>query len=231
MAADMALIHYLRPAGRQALGGSADLQGSGICLTRAALREVPWETDSVAEDREYHLRLLFDGIHAVFVPESVIYTVMEPSMETARGQELRWEGGRFGLARRYLATLVGKAWRRRGTGDSWPYLDAALDLTTPPFALLAAGTALMAGLNGLAWLAGASAGPALVWGLLLAGQAFYVFAGCVLARVPLRAYAALFVYGPVYAVAKVWYVLLLLSGVSRSWVPTPRRAAAPERAA
>lgn len=232
MAADMALIHYLRPAGRQALGGSADLQGSGICLTRAVLREVPWETSSVAEDREYHLRLLARGIHAVFVPEAVVYTVMEPSLETARGQELRWEGGRFGLARRYLATLLGKAWRRRhNAGEAWPYLDAAFDLAIPPFALLAAGTAALTALHGLAWLAGGPPGPALIWSLLLAGQAFYVFAGCALARVPARAYAALFVYGPLYAAAKVWYVLLLAGGGPRSWVPTPRRPASPERAA
>lgn len=226
MAADMALIHYLRPAGRQALGGSADIHGNGFCLTRAVLRRVPWETASVAEDHEYHLRLLFHGVRSVFVPSAQVYTVMEPTMKTARSQELRWEGGRFGLARRSLGALLGVAWARR----SWTHLDAALDLAIPPFALLAAGTAGMAALHALHWLTGGTGLPALLWAGLLAGQAFYVFAGCALARVPARAYAALFVYGPLYAITKVWYCLLVAFGGSRGWVPTPRKAAA-EKAA
>jgi cellulose synthase/poly-beta-1,6-N-acetylglucosamine synthase-like glycosyltransferase len=231
MAADMALVHYLRPAGRQALGGSADLQGNGICLTRAVLREVPWETVSIAEDHEYHLRLLFRGIHSVFVPEAVVNTVMEPTMETARGQELRWEGGRWALVRRSFVPLCRAAWR--AGRDGWPYVDALLDLTTPPFALLAAATAGMAGLHGLAWLLGGPGLPAAIWGALLAGQAFYVFAGCALAGVPARAYAALFVYGPLYAAAKVGCYVSLARGGARGWAPTPRRAeaSAPERAA
>src|SRR5262249_42540181 len=113
MTADMALIHYLRPRGRQALGASVGLQGNGVCLTRELLRRVPWETASVAEDQEYHLRLLFRGYRSVFVPGAVVYTVMEPSMATARDQELRWEGGRLALARQHLGPLLREAWRRR----------------------------------------------------------------------------------------------------------------------
>jgi hypothetical protein len=152
---------------------------------------------------------------------------MEPTMKTARSQELRWEGGRFALARRHLGALLRAAWRQR----AWLHLDAALDLTTPPFALLAAGTAGMAALHALIWLAGGPGLPAALWAALLAGQTFYVLAGCALARVPVRAYAALAVYGPLYAVAKVWYCILVAAGGSREWVPTPRRVAAvPDKA-
>src|SRR5207249_10260561 len=38
MAGDLALVHLLRPLGRRALGGSAGLQGHGMCLTRELLR-------------------------------------------------------------------------------------------------------------------------------------------------------------------------------------------------
>ena len=180
----------------------------------------------MAEDHEYHLRLLFQGFRAVFVPHAVVDTVMEPTMATARSQELRWEGGKFGLARRDLGPLLqaalrpGLSWR-----DRWVYLDAALDLATPPFALLAAGTAGMMSLHGLAWLAGGSPVLTFAWGGLVALQAFYVFAGCALARVPARAYIALFVYGPLYATAKVWYCVLVACGGARDWVPTPRKPA------
>src|SRR5262245_12485623 len=227
MTADMALIHYLRPLGRQALGGSAALQGNGGCLTREVLRRVPWEAASVAEDQEYHLRLLSRGYRSVFVPRAVVYTVMEPSMATARDQELRWEGGRLALARQHVGPLLREAWRRR----SWTCLDAAIDLVTPPFALLAAGTAVVTALAVLLWLRGGPGLPALLGGLAVAGQALYVFAGCVLARVPLRAYGALVVYGPLYAAAKVWCCLQVACGRARVWVPTPRRARPERRAA
>jgi len=232
MAADMALIHYLRPVGRQALGGSADLQGNGICLRREVLRWVPWETTTLAEDHEYHARLLARGFTSVFVPEAVVYTVMEPTMASARSQELRWEGGRFALARRTVGPLLRLAWARRGQG-AWACVDTALDLTTPPFALLAAGTGAMTAAHVAWWLAGGPGLPAALWALLLAGQAFYVLAGCALARVPARAYVALAVYGPLYAATKVWYCLLLaVGGGLPAWVPTPRRpVVSSERAA
>jgi cellulose synthase/poly-beta-1,6-N-acetylglucosamine synthase-like glycosyltransferase len=230
MAADMALVHYLRPVGRQALGASADIHGNGFCLTRAVLRQVPWETVSVVEDHEYHVRLLFQGIRGVFVPEAVVFTLMEPTMASARGQELRWEGGHAALARRYVRPLLRTAWARR-RGGWWPCLDAAVELATPPFALLAAGTAAMTALHALWWWAGGPGLPAGLWAGLLAGQAAYVLAGCALARVPLRAYAALLVYGPLYALTKVWYCLVVARGGAPAWIPTPRRAAAPERAA
>ena len=231
MAADFALVYCLRPAGRNALGASAEVQGP-VALTPGVLREVPWETTSVAEDREYHLRLVLHGLRSVFVPEAVVYTVMEPTMAAARQQEMRWEGGRLGLARRYLGRLLRSAWHARGPGQRWLYLDTALDLAVPPFALLAAGTAAMTALQALAFALGRGPGVlAVLWAMLLAGQAFYVFAGCALARVPPRAYAALFVYGPLFAAAKVGCFVALARGGARAWVPTARRPASTERPA
>jgi cellulose synthase/poly-beta-1,6-N-acetylglucosamine synthase-like glycosyltransferase len=220
MAADLALVHYLRPLGRRALGGSAGLQGNGSCLTAAVLRRVPWRTRSVAEDQEYHLRLVMAGVDVCFVPGAEVRTVMEPTLEAAEGQELRWEGGRLEVARAHLPALLGTAWRRR----SWRCLDAALDLTTPPFALLASGTALAAGIHALAWLLGGPAGPMAVWGVLLAAQAFYVLAGCALARVPAKSYLALVVFAPLYALGKVWVCARVSWRGTAVWIPTPRRA-------
>jgi hypothetical protein len=145
-------------------------------------------------------------------------------MATAREQELRWEGGRMALARRRLGDLLRAAWSRR-RGRWWPCLAAALELTVPPLALLAAGTAAMLALHAAIWLTGGSSWPVVLWSTILAGQLLYVLAGCALAGVPGRAYAALVVYGPIYAVAKIGCVVALARGASRGWVPTPRAAA------
>jgi cellulose synthase/poly-beta-1,6-N-acetylglucosamine synthase-like glycosyltransferase len=220
MAADLALVHYLRPLGRQRLGASAGLQGNGSCLTRRALRRVPWHTRSVAEDQEYHLRLVLAGLRVRFVPAALVDTVMEPTQAAAEGQERRWEGGRLELARVHLGRLLRAAWTRR----SWPCLDTALDLATPPFALLAAGTALMAVLRTGIWLAGGPAMPAALWIGLSGAQAGYVLAGCVLARVPAKAYLALVLFAPLYALGKIRLCARLAWQGGAVWIPTARRA-------
>ena len=220
MAADLALVHYLRPLGRQTLGASAGLQGNGSCLTRAVLDRVPWRTSSVAEDQEYHLRLVLAGFRARFVPEAVVETVMEPTLAAADGQELRWEGGRLEIAKAHLPQLLRTAWATR----SWPCLDTALDLATPPFALLAAGTAFMAALHAGIWLAGGPDGvAAALWAALLGAQATYVLAGCALARVPAKAYAALALFAPVYAFNKIRICARVGWRGTAVWIPTARR--------
>src|SRR5262245_24056268 len=88
MAGDLALVHFLRPLARRALRTSAGLQGNGMCLTRALLEAVPWSAVSVAEDQEYHLRLVHAGVHVAFVPEALVPTVMQVTMRDARAQEL-----------------------------------------------------------------------------------------------------------------------------------------------
>jgi 1,2-diacylglycerol 3-beta-glucosyltransferase len=223
MAGDLALVHFLRPLARRRLGTSAGLQGNGVCLTRKVLEAVPWEAVSVAEDHEYHLRLVRAGIRVIFVPEAEVPTVMQARMRDARAQELRWEGGRFRLARIQVPGLLAEAWRQRSWRRSWMCLETALDLTTPPFALLALGTTAFLGLHAALWLTGGSATGVLAWAALLGGQAFYVLVGCVLARVPLKTYAALAVYGPLYALMKVWYCGQVAVGVAHhQWVPTQR---------
>lgn len=221
MAGDQALIHFLRPLGRQTLGASAGIEGNGVCLTRASLSRVPWQTRSVAEDREYHAQLVAAGVHVRFVPKAEVAAIMEPTMEAAESQELRWEGGRFQVAREHVPTLLWAAWRLR----SWPCLDAALDLAIPPFSLLAAATGLMTGAHTIAWLAGGSVASAALWGGLLVAQAFYMLTGCALAGVPTRTYLALVFFAPRYAFSKVGICAQLVRRKTVAWKPTVRRTA------
>ena len=47
------LYNYVRPMGRRVIGCSAGLRGNGMCFRTEALRTVPWEAYSLAEDLEY----------------------------------------------------------------------------------------------------------------------------------------------------------------------------------
>jgi 1,2-diacylglycerol 3-beta-glucosyltransferase len=225
MAGDLALVHYLRPLARGTLGASAGLQGNGMCLTRQVLEAEPWDAVSVTEDQEYHLRLVHRGIRVVFVPAAEVPTTMQVTMRDARAQELRWEGGRFRLARRNVGSLLAATCRGRSWSASWLCLDAVLDLTTPPFALLVLVTVAGLASRALGWAGGGAGVRMLPWAALLLAQTFYVLVGCALAKVPARTYVALILYGPLYALAKVWCCAQLVFGASQEWIPTVRERA------
>ncbi len=125
------LYNYVRPLGRNALGGSSGLRGNGMCFSTSMLREFPWNAYSVTEDLEYGLQLLLKGVSVTFAPEAVVYAVMPADPKNAEGQRARWEGGRFAVIRRYAIPLLGKAAR-----GSLACLDAFFDLVVPALVTL-----------------------------------------------------------------------------------------------
>jgi cellulose synthase/poly-beta-1,6-N-acetylglucosamine synthase-like glycosyltransferase len=132
-AAAMAARTYLRPLGRDAIGGSAGLHGNGMVFRSEVFGRHPW-THHLTEDVEQHLQLLLDGTLVRFAPDAVLEAEMPTTLAASRTQHERWEGGRFDLARRYVPTLL----RRAVVGGEAPrraYLDAALDQFVPPLSI------------------------------------------------------------------------------------------------
>jgi N-acetylglucosaminyldiphosphoundecaprenol N-acetyl-beta-D-mannosaminyltransferase len=126
------LFHRVRFTGRARLGMSANLVGNGMLFSTDVLEAHPWDAFTGVEDLEYSIRLRLAGIATRFAPAA---HVMGPGSASAAGalkQRLRWEGGRFHVARGWLWTLVRESARRRDAG----LLGAALDLATPPLGLL-----------------------------------------------------------------------------------------------
>jgi hypothetical protein len=174
--AGFALMHRVRPRGRRALGLSADLFGTGMAFRADLLRAVPWESFSVTEDAEYHLRLLEAGVPVRYAEAGAVLSPMPAGGAGAEAQQLRWESGNAALARRTVGRLVA-----RGLAERDPQLvHAGLEQLVPPQTALLAG----AGGSGLAGLALRSrplvAGAALV----AAGQAAYVLGGLRAAGAP-----------------------------------------------
>ncbi len=208
----LAALHYLRPLGRMALGGSAGLKGNGMVFAAELARRYEWPA-SLTEDIEYHMALILGGERVFFAPDAVIWAEMPGTLAAADTQNARWERGRLEMVRRYVPRLLREALARR----SFLLFDAAVEQLIPPFSLVAA-AALVA--LALAPLAGA---PALALALLLIGSlAFYILAGLVLAGAPRRIYQAL-LYAPVFLVWKLWLYARVALGRDRSgWVRTAR---------
>src|SRR5205814_8518557 len=88
------LINTVRPAGRERLGLSAGLLGTGMAFRRDLLRRLPWDAFSVAEDQEYHARLVLAGERVAFAREASVSSAMPAGLRAARTQQERWEGGK-----------------------------------------------------------------------------------------------------------------------------------------
>jgi 1,2-diacylglycerol 3-beta-glucosyltransferase len=215
-AAAFALWNNVRPMGKDQLGLSCGLLGTGMAFRRDVLERVPWRAFSVAEDAEYHARLVAAGEHVAFVPEASVTSNM-PVRLGETDQQLRWESGRTAVARAWTPRLVAAGLRARDHRA----VHAGLELAIPAQSLQLAG-----GLAG-ALAAGLSGRPALVRVALanLCAQAVYVLGGLALAGAPRAAYRGLLL-APVLVAHKLsLYARILTVGGPRAWVRTGRGTA------
>jgi hypothetical protein len=120
-------MNVLRPRGRAGLGFSTGIFGNGFALTAEALERVPFNADSIAEDVEYHTRLVSAGMRVEWIDEARVLAQLAVSSGARASQEARWEGGRIGVARRTTTRLVGGALR-----GHWRALETLADVWSLP---------------------------------------------------------------------------------------------------
>lgn len=211
--AGYALINHTRPMGRTRLGGTCGLNGNGMAFRTEILKERGWKAFSVVEDVEYGVRLLLDGVRAHYIADAKVVTGMPASSAQAAPQRRRWEGGRMQLCGMLLPSLLWAAVR----SFRWRYLDAALDLLTPPLSVLVM-------LQALLLVAALLLHPALALVALacVAGLVFHVFSGLYLSKAPRRVWVCL-AAAPFFVAWKIpIYATMLVRGGERTWRRTAR---------
>jgi glycosyltransferase involved in cell wall biosynthesis len=219
----LSLMNYIRPLGRNTLGGSSTLTGNGMCLTHELLKRHPWQAFGLSEDYQYYLSIVSSGEKVLFVPDADVRSVMPTTSRQLQTQDIRWES----------INPDASAWQRRigwsllGEGISrhnWARLDALVELLIPPLSVLVGGSVVL--LIGAVVLQ-APLQVALA-AALVAMLAVYVASAFVLLRPPLGVYRSL-VYAPAYVARKLWiyFVLRRLRKNTASWVRTSRTIEAP----
>jgi len=214
----LSLVNFIRPLGRNALGGSSTLTGNGMCLTPQLLARHPWQAFGLSEDYQYYLTLIASGERALFVPDARVNSVMPTTVRQLQAQDIRWETinpDARGWQRRIAWRLFADGVRKR----DWVRLDALAEMLTPPLSALVAGCALVV-VAAIALLAPVEfAVSALLCALLLAyvGSAFYLL------RPPAGVYHAL-IHAPAYVLRKLWvyFVLRRRRKHTSAWVRTAR---------
>jgi cellulose synthase/poly-beta-1,6-N-acetylglucosamine synthase-like glycosyltransferase len=203
-------FNLLRPRGRDYCGLSVGILGNGFGLARKTLEQVPFDAGSIAEDLEYHLRLVRAGLRVQFCGDTTVWSAVPAQSRAAAGQRARWEGGRFRMIREQAPGLALEVLQGR-----WRLLEPLLELLLLPLAfhvflllcLLAVPTEFgrWLALFGLGWVA------------------LHVAAALVIGRASWREVLALFA-APFYIVWKLTLGRHILKSASTdaAWVRTDR---------
>ncbi len=211
-----ALADTVRFLGKQRLGFSCGLVGTGMGFRRELLERTPWTATGLVEDGEYHLHLVLAGERAEFVPGASVSQAVPTSMRASSEQQARWERGRLQLIRNWSPRLLGAGLAKRDVVR----IQAGLECLLPPQSLIAAGNlgSLLAGLLlGYRRLSGLAA-------VSLVAQATFVLGGLRLVRAPAQVYRALLL-APLLVAAKMrLYARFLLGRGPSGWVRTEREA-------
>lgn len=106
-------FNVVRPIGRNRLGLSAGILGNGFAIRQEVLTQNPYNSLSVVEDLEYHIRLVLSGKKVQFLHEAKVWSGMPPSKQGEATQRSRWEGGRANAAVTWLGPLLRQLMRGR----------------------------------------------------------------------------------------------------------------------
>ena len=211
--AALAIVHDMRPAGREALGASVGLKGNGMAFRSGLVRQHGWPCNSVVEDLEYSLFLMEKGVRIHYNPDAIVYGEMPTSKRQAAPQRRRWEEGRFRIASRMIKRMLLQFVMRL----QLRYLDAVVDLLVPPLSILAALGALLLSTTALGL-------PEFFWQTASATGALflYVILGIARQKPPVYVWLALLA-APLFVLFKLGiYAKILLQNRKPAWVRTRR---------
>ena len=211
--AALVLMHRARTRGRQVLGLSCGLFGTGMAFKRSVLEAQSWDAYSLAEDVEFYLKLTDRGVKVDFAPEAVVHGDMPTTLKGSKTQNIRWEKGRVQMALKY-----GPKFFLQGIfGGKLLKLDAALQQSTPPLSITVS-------LSALLFIAALFTGNSILVGIGLATNLFllgHVLIGLLSARVPARVYLA-FAFMPWFIAWKLFVYGIAMLPKNQQWVRTER---------
>lgn len=199
---------------RTRIGWSADLGGTGMCFTPAALAAAGGFGESLTEDADLGARLAHVGHRVRWLHDLRIRDEKPTRIGVALRQRARWAAGRRGVARRHAGRLLIDAFRRRDFGRA----DLALRLIQPGRSFVALLSALTVVLSATAMRGVLLPWP--VWAAATAVQLGLPIAFLARERVARR---YLLAYPLLTIIAALWVPVRILSRLTRGWYRTPHQ--------
>lgn len=91
------LRNFLFYGGKESIGCSAMLSGTGMCLSRSVVDQHGWSAFSVAEDWEFSVSLLLNNVMIHFNPLARVFARESKGLKQASRQRLRWATGKYAV--------------------------------------------------------------------------------------------------------------------------------------
>lgn len=213
-AAAFNVFNHLRMAGNCSLFGSAPLKGLGMAFRVEVLKNNGWPAKSVVEDQELSLLLEQENIAVHYNPQAIIRSEMETDGVRAEKQRLRWEGGRFGLMRKYVPLFLCRIFN-----GQLGLIPPLVELAIPPLSLLVVLTAVLLGVSIVAFA------ESTFWVLvIMAALCIYVVSAQLQRGLDIKCWGYLMT-APLFVAWKLCiYMKMLFNGKVLSWGRTTRDA-------
>jgi hypothetical protein len=206
------VFNHLRPAGLNALGGTAGLRGNGMGFRSDVMVDHGWPAYSIVEDYEFSIKLLLRGIVVHYNPEAKVFSDMPTRRSVAETQRMRWEGMDRGLRRNLLWQVMKKYIAEPRSC----YLNALIGSFIPPFAKLVLFQSVLFCLFPLVYRFAAI--PLIFW---FVADAFYVTSGLLL-RGATRVEWGSLLRSPFYVLWKIPLYVRMRNTDSSVWHRTKR---------
>lgn len=199
------LRNFLFYGGKEAIGCSAMLSGTGMCLSRSVVDQHGWSAFSVAEDWEFSVSLQLHDVVIHFNPLARVYARESKGIKQASRQRLRWATGKYAVmtngARRLLVEGVSKG--------KVNLIDGAVTLAAPNYSSQASMT-LFAIVCSVILVQEPSWRFLLPWSIaVLASLAGYFLLGAMYTESPLKTLAGI----PYIAVFLPWRLSIEILGM------------------
>ena len=198
-------------AGKERLGITSMLSGTGMCFSRRIIDRLGWNAFSVGEDWEFSVALLLAGERIHFNRDARVRAAESHGFRQASRQRRRWASGRHGVAASSTGTLIGAGLHRRRP-ELW---DAALTMFAPTYS--SQGTLVILSLALAAFLRQDATWSWLLPVALAVASLFcaYFATGLVLTEAPMRALGGILLI-PAFLPWRVSIELLGAMGYGRS---------------
>jgi len=115
--------YHLRPKARNNLGISCGIQGTGFCMTKKLLNDLPFQPFEYKNWFEYHIKLVCNNNKVVFIPKSGIKSTIIESGSNSEFLNTKQKGK---VRKRYISPLL-KAVKHRNPSA----LDCLITLFSP----------------------------------------------------------------------------------------------------
>jgi cellulose synthase/poly-beta-1,6-N-acetylglucosamine synthase-like glycosyltransferase len=129
-----AAMNVVRGLGRLWWGGSDTLKGNGMWFQRSVMETHPWRAYSLAEDFEYAIHLIREGVRIQTLQNSVVTGAPARSGKGLQEQRVRWEAGRLALVTQTVPQVFLSFLKK----PSLRLFDLLCELCTPPLAFVVA---------------------------------------------------------------------------------------------